>query len=130
VEIWQCDQNGAYLHTGTSNADKRDKNFQGFGRFTTGRDGAYYFRTIKPVPYPGRTPHIHVKVKKGGKEFLVTQMYVKDHPGNAKDGIYNSIKDPKQKENITVEFKKIPDSKTGELAADFTIVLGVTPEAK
>src|ERR1700716_3973996 len=35
VEIWQCDANGAYLHTGTGNADKRDKNFQGFGRFLT-----------------------------------------------------------------------------------------------
>ena len=50
VEIWQCDQNGAYLHTRTGNADKRDRNFQGFGRFLTGRTGEYYFRTIKPVP--------------------------------------------------------------------------------
>src|SRR5262249_54776532 len=58
VEIWQCDNNGAYLHTGTGNADKRDTNFQGFGRFMTGSTGEYFFRTIKPVPYPGRTPHI------------------------------------------------------------------------
>src|SRR3954463_3752181 len=50
VEIWQCDQHGAYLHSGTGNRDKRDRNFQGFGRFLTGSDGAYYFRTIKPVP--------------------------------------------------------------------------------
>ena len=63
VEIWQGDNNGAYLHTGTSNGDKRDTNFQGFGRFLTGSTGEYYFRTIKPVPYPGRTPHIHFKVK-------------------------------------------------------------------
>src|SRR5258707_2184336 len=39
VEIWQCDNNGAYLHTGTSNAGKQDKNFQGFGRFVTGASG-------------------------------------------------------------------------------------------
>src|SRR5262249_14661705 len=77
VEIWQCDHNGAYLHTGTGNADKRDKNFQGFGRFTTAANGEYYFRTIKPVPYPGRTPHIHYKIKKGGKELLTTQCYIK-----------------------------------------------------
>src|SRR5687768_18428470 len=38
VEIWQCDANGAYLHSGTSNADKQDKHFQGFGRFVTGKD--------------------------------------------------------------------------------------------
>src|SRR5437867_7110584 len=36
VEIWQCDNNGAYLHSGTGNAASKDKNFQGFGRFVTG----------------------------------------------------------------------------------------------
>jgi hypothetical protein len=66
VEIWQVDNNGAYLHSGTTNKDKRDKNFQGFGRFFTGSTGEYYFRTVKPVPYPGRTPHIHFMVKAKG----------------------------------------------------------------
>src|SRR5687767_13388011 len=46
VEIWQCDSNGAYLHGGSDNGGKRDGNFQGFGRFTTGSTGEYYFRTI------------------------------------------------------------------------------------
>ena len=56
IEIWQCDANEVYLHTGDSDAkkDQQDKNFQGFGRFTTGATGEYRFRTIKPVPYPGR----------------------------------------------------------------------------
>ena len=63
VEIWQVDNAGAYLHDGTSNRDKRDVNFQGFGRFLTGSTGEYYFRTVKPVPYPGRCPHIHFAVK-------------------------------------------------------------------
>ena len=44
---------------------QQDGNFQGFGRFLTGSSGEYYFRTIKPVPYPGRTPHIHFKIKQG-----------------------------------------------------------------
>jgi protocatechuate 3,4-dioxygenase beta subunit len=130
VEIWQCDNNGAYLHTGTSNRDKRDANFQGFGRFLTGSTGEYYFRTIKPVPYPGRTPHIHFKIKKGSKELLTTQCYVKGHPGNDKDGIYRSIRDPKAREAITVDFARIKDSRIGELAAKFDIVLGLTPEEK
>src|SRR6478672_12310706 len=75
VEIWQCDANGVYLHTRDSGPkqDKQDKHFQGFGRFATSSTGEYYFRTIKPVPYPGRTPHIHFKVKRGGKELLCTQ---------------------------------------------------------
>src|SRR5436305_277554 len=84
VEIWQADNNGAYLHSGTDNRDKRDTNFQGYGRFLTGSKGEYYFRTIKPVPYPGRAPHIHYKVRRGGKELLTTQCYVKGHPGNAR----------------------------------------------
>ena len=90
IEIWQCDANEVYLHTGDSAArsDQQDKNFQGFGRFTTGSTGEYYFRTIKPVPYPGRpAPHIHVKVKKGGRELLTTQINIAGHPGNDVDGV-------------------------------------------
>lgn len=128
VEIWQCDNNGAYLHSGTSNADKKDRNFQGFGRFTTAASGEYLFRTIKPVPYPGRTPHIHFKVKIKGKDELTTQCYVKGHPGNERDGIYSRIRDPKARESITVDFVPIKESKIGELAARFDIVLGLTPE--
>lgn len=82
-----------YLHSGDSSEkqDKQDKNFQGFGRFMTSNNGEYYFRTIKPVPYPGRTPHIHFKVKKGGKELLTTQCYIKGEPLNMRDGIDQSV---------------------------------------
>jgi protocatechuate 3,4-dioxygenase beta subunit len=130
VEIWQCDANGVYLHTDDSDAkkDKQDKNFQGFGRFLTGSSGEYYFRTIKPVPYVPRTPHIHFKVKKGGKELLTTQCYIKGHPGNEKDGIYLAVREAKARAAITVDFTKIKESKIGEHAAKFDIVLGITPE--
>lgn len=129
VEIWQVDNHGAYLHSESGNREKRDGNFQGFGRFLTGSTGEYYFRTIKPVPYPGRTPHIHFKVKKGSKELLTTQCYVKGDPGNEKDGIFRSIRDPKLRDAIAVDFAPIKDSKVGELAAKFDIVLGMTPES-
>jgi protocatechuate 3,4-dioxygenase beta subunit len=129
VEIWQCDGNGVYLHTADSDKkkDKQDKNFQGFGRFLTGSTGEYYFRTIRPVPYPGRTPHIHFKIKQGRTELLTTQLYVKGDPGNDKDGIWKSVKNANQRDAITVEFVKVKESKTGELSANFVIVLGVTP---
>ena len=128
VEIWQCDNNGAYIHAGSSNAAKRDGNFQGFGRFLTGQSGEYLFRTIKPVPYPGRTPHIHFCVKLKGKKEFVTQCYVKGHPGNERDGIYRSLRDPKDRAALTVDFAPIKASKIGELAAKFDIVLGQTPQ--
>ncbi len=129
IEIWQCDNNGAYLHSRTGNKEKRDTNFQGFGRFHTGSTGEYLFRTIKPVPYPGRTPHIHVKVKAKGKDLLTTQCYVKGHPQNERDGIYRSFKDPKVRDAVTVDFAPIPGARAGELAGRFDIVLGLTPEA-
>jgi protocatechuate 3,4-dioxygenase beta subunit len=129
VEIWQCDSKGAYLHTDSSNREKRDKNFQGFGRFTTGLTGEYYFRTIKPVAYPGRTPHIHFKIKRGSKELLTTQCYIKGHAGNARDFIYRSIRDAKARESVTVRFVPLKGSKIGELTAKFDLVLGMTPKA-
>lgn len=128
VEIWQCDNNGAYLHTGTGNADKRDKNFQGFGRFMTSSTGEYYFRTIKPVPYPGRTPHIHYAIKMKGQEKFTTQCYIKGHPGNANDGVLKAIKDAKARESVMVDFLPVKGSKIGELTARFDIVLGFNTE--
>ena len=129
VEIWQCDSSGAYLHSGTDNAEKRDRNFQGFGRFLTSRDGDYYFRTIKPVAYPGRTPHIHMKVKIKGKEALTTQCYIKGHAQNQRDGVFMGIKDERARDSLAVDFAPIKESRAGELAAHFQIVLGFTPEA-
>jgi len=129
IEIWQCDANGVYLHTNDSGRkkDKQDKNFQGFGRFVTGSTGEYYFRTIKPVPYPGRTPHIHFKIKQGRQELLTTQLYIKGHAGNERDGIWKGVRNAKQRDAITVDFTKVKESKTGELSAHFVIVLGTTP---
>lgn len=129
VEIWQCDNGGAYHHSRTGNADKADKNFQGFGRFMTGSNGEYYFRTIKPVSYPGRCPHIHFKLKQSSKEVLTTQCYIKGDPRNERDGVFRGIRDAKQRESVAVDFAPIEGSKAKELAAKFDIVVGVTPEA-
>lgn len=128
VEIWQCDRQGAYLHTGSDNYAKRDSNFQGFGRFLTGSTGEYLFRTIKPVAYPGRTPHIHFAVKTKGREKFTTQCYVEGEPGNQKDFLYNGVKDARARQSITVPFTPVAGSRLGELNARFDIVLGFTPE--
>ena len=95
VEIWQCDAKGVYLHGNSNNAAKRDANFQGFGRFLTGSSGEYLFRTIKPVPYPGRTPHIHFAVKLKGREKFTTQCYIQGEPQNERDGVLRGISDAK-----------------------------------
>lgn len=128
VEIWQVDNNGAYIHSGSGNAQNRDKNFQGFGRFETDSTGAYRFRTIKPVAYPGRTPHIHVKVLKGDRELLCTQVMIKGEPMNDRDGVLSQIRDPKQRAATMAAFEPIKESRLGELQAKWDIVLGFTPE--
>jgi protocatechuate 3,4-dioxygenase beta subunit len=128
VEIWQVDAKGIYIHTECPNRKEHDENFQGFGRFLTATNGEYYFRTIKPVVYPGRSPHIHFKVKKTSKELLTTQCYLKGEPRNERDGIYRAIRDAKQREAVTIDFAPLKGSRIGELTARFDIVLGVTPE--
>jgi protocatechuate 3,4-dioxygenase beta subunit len=127
VEIWQCDNNGVYLHPNSANNGKRDPNFQGFGRFLTGSSGEYLFRTIKPVPYPGRTGHVHFAVKIRGQETFTTQCYVKGEPLNDKDGVLKEIKDPKAKASVIIPFTPLAGSRADELAARFDIVLGYTP---
>ncbi len=129
VEIWQCDAAGVYLHSRSGGAvEKKDANFQGFGRFVTGRKGEYLFRTIKPVSYPGRTPHIHFAVKMKGREKWTTQLYIKGHPQNERDGVWREIKDEAQRHQVTVDFSPLPDATVGELAASFDLVMGYTPE--
>ena len=127
VEIWQADNAGTYIHS-KSKQERTDKNFQGFGRFLTGSKGEYYFRTIKPSKYVGRAPHIHYAVYLGGKRMLTTQLYVKGDPQNEKDFLFKEAKTPEARASIVTDFKPIPNSKAGEFAAHWDIVLGKTPE--
>ena len=102
VEIWQCDVNGVYLHTRSRSQGGYDDAFQGFGHVVTGADGVYAFRTIRPTVYPGRTPHIHVKVFAGGDE-LTTQFYLADHPLNDGDRLYRSMS-ATEREAVSMRF--------------------------
>lgn len=130
VEIWQVDGNGAYLHSRSANGDNRDRNFQGFGRFTTNRRGEYRFRTVKPIAYPGRCPHIHFKVKRGDRELLTSQLFISGHPANARDFLYRRVGGIIERELVSAEWRRIPESRIVEHRANFDIVLGVTPEER
>lgn len=129
VEIWQVDHHGVYLHSGSDGKTKRDGNFQGFGRFVTGSSGEYVFRTIKPVPYPGRTPHIHFAIKTKGQDKFTTQCYIEGEPQNDRDGVLRGIRDEKARKSVIVPFAPLAGTKLGELTAKFDVVLGFTPEA-
>lgn len=130
VEIWQVDSKGIYLHKESNKRGQLDKNFQSFGRFTTGFNGEYYFRTIKPISYESRAPHIHMKVYTNNRERLSTQLMIKGHRLNRRDDQLREIKDPKLRELLLVEFKPLEGSTIGELNAWFDVVLGRTPEER
>lgn len=117
IEIWQCDANGHYDHPG--DGGRADHAFQGFGKVVVGQDGQYRFRTIRPVAYSGRSPHIHVKVRLGQKELLTTQIYVRDDPHNSRDSLWRNLRDEADRDALTVAF--VPGS--DGLTARFPIVV-------
>jgi len=116
VEIWQCDQQGHYHHPG--DGGRADPAFQGFGRVVAGADGGYRFRTLRPAPYSGRTPHIHLKVKLGARALLTTQVYVQGDPGNERDGLWRRLRDA-DRAALTVPFEPGADG----LRARFPVVV-------
>jgi protocatechuate 3,4-dioxygenase, beta subunit len=118
VEIWQCDESGHYHHPG--DGGRADPSFQGFGRVVADANGNYRFRTIRPVAYSGRTPHIHFKVKLGTRELLTTQLYVAGDPLNERDGLWRRL-GVEERAAVTVPFQADADG----LRANFPIVVAV-----
>lgn len=101
IEIWQCDQDGHYHHT--RDGGRADPAFQGFGRVAVDAQGRWRFRTMKPVAYSGRTPHIHAKVKLAARELLTTQLYVEGDPGNARDFLWRRMS-PEDRALVTAPY--------------------------
>ena len=92
VEIWQCDALAAYRHPNVAQEPGRfDEGFQGFGAARSGRGGTLALRTIKPVPYPGRTPHIHVKLRHPSFGERTSQLFIAGDPGNARDFLWRRL---------------------------------------
>jgi protocatechuate 3,4-dioxygenase, beta subunit len=123
VEIWQCDAFGRYRHP-RDRQDRRDEGFQGRGRVAAGADGSYAFRTIRPVAYPGRTPHIHAAIAAPGRQPLVTQFYVDGEPLNERDGLFNALRDVRQRDAVMLRLERADRIEMGVLLANRDIVLG------
>ncbi len=104
LEIWQCDHQGIYKHPGAGDQDRFDPAFQGYGASRTGAAGNYRFLTIRPVPYTGRTPHIHVTIRARGHAPLTTQIYLKGHPQNTGDFLFNHLR-PGQRDRLLIDPK-------------------------
>jgi protocatechuate 3,4-dioxygenase, beta subunit len=125
VEIWQCDTSGRYHYVRDDRAaPPLDDDFQGYGQTITDGAGGYRFRTIRPVPYPGRTPHIHFAVSGPGSARFTTQMYVAGEPLNERDGVLMGVRDPAARARLIVPLGAAADVEPNALAGTFDIVLG------
>jgi len=119
VEIWQCDHQGHYHHPG--DGGRADPAFQGYGQVTVDSAGHYRFRTLRPVAYSGRTPHIHVKVRLGQRVLLTTQLYVAGEASNERDALWRGLRSKEDRAALTVPFV----SSGAGLQANFPIVLAL-----
>ncbi len=123
VEIWQCDARGFYPRQ--PGRDRRDVAFQGYGRITADAQGRYSFRTLKPVAYPGRTPHIHLKAAAGDGRLLTSQFYIAGDPQNERDGVFRAaVREPGQRERVEMKLAPAPGVEAGALVTEMDIVIG------
>ena len=124
IEIWQCDANGVYLHPRSRGGEIRDAAFQGFGHATSDAAGAFSFRTIVPVPYPGRTPHIHLKALMDGSEVLTTQLYRAGFAQNESDGLFRRMSREEQ-EMVSMTLRPRTDAARAAFDTAIELVLAV-----
>lgn len=123
VEIWQCDARGRYHHPGDRDGSSRDEKFQGHGHTITDKQGRYRFRTIHPVPYPGRTPHIHVAVFLPDKRRpFVSQIYVKGEPRNADDFLFRHVP-VEQRHLVLVDFLPVDKTPWSIMKGTFDLIV-------
>lgn len=126
VDLWQANAAGRYDHPGDgANPAALDRNFQGFARLSTDRDGAFRFRSIKPknynTPIGMRTPHIHFDIA-GHRERLVTQMYF---PGEELNAIDPLLKMADSRDTVIAQRTDPLSGDPQALAYRWTVVLGI-----
>ncbi|NRP72758.1 Catechol 1,2-dioxygenase 2 [Ensifer psoraleae] len=101
VEIWHADETGAY---DTSGFRLRAHQF-------TDANGRWWFATVVPARYSGRTRHYHLRVQRRGGRLLTTQLFFPNEPGNARDRLYSDA--------LLLEISNTADGKFGRF--DFVV---------
>lgn len=80
LDFWQSDAGGRYDNRG----------YRLRGHQYTDDDGRYALETVVPGSYPGRTPHIHVKIAVPNHPPLTTQIYFPGEAQNRRDWLFDS----------------------------------------
>lgn len=120
VELWQCDSLGRYHHV-DGDPGERDEDFQGYGIAVTDAEGRYAFRTIRPVPYGGRPPHLHFKLSHPRARPLTTQLYPRGESAERSAGF--GLSDRGTRARLEFEVAKATGRESGALAARYDFVL-------
>lgn len=103
IDFWQADGKGDY--------DNEGYNLR--GHQYTNKEGFFRIESVVPGEYPGRTPHIHFKVRRSENSPIITsQLFFPDSTQNSTDSIFD--------ESLIVEYGTDPD---GSKYASFTIVV-------
>jgi protocatechuate 3,4-dioxygenase, beta subunit len=131
IEIWQCNAAGRYIHAVDQHPAPLDPNFTGAGRCLTDSEGNYRFVTIKPGAYPWGNHHnawrpAHIHFSLFGPAFatrLVTQMYFPGDPLFGQDPIFNSVREPRDRERMISAFDLESTVPEWALAYHWDIVL-------
>ena len=98
VEVWQANSYGRYNDSRDNSSQPIDRRFKGYGTSVTDDEGRYRFLTIRPVPYPGRAPHIHFALS--GQPMprkFITQMYVAGAAENDRDSLLRALSPAERK---------------------------------
>jgi len=119
VELWQCNAAGRYHHPRDDSPAPIDPLFRAYGVSVADADGRWRFRTVRPVPYPGRTPHLHLILSAADGRSLTTQLYSRGEPGNARDGLFSRLS-PDEQVRLSTDFVRGAD---GVWQAVFQVVL-------
>lgn len=131
VEIWQANAGGRYRHRRDQYLAPIDPHFGGCGRALTDENGYYFFRSIKPGPYPWRNrandwrpAHIHFSLSGAAyAQRLITQMYFEGDPLIASCPIVGTIGDEEQVRGLIAQLDRRATVPFDSLAYRFDIVL-------
>jgi protocatechuate 3,4-dioxygenase beta subunit len=120
IELWQCDALGRYHHV-DGDPGELDPDFQGYGVAIADGAGRYAFKTIRPVRYGGRPPHLHFKLSQASARPLTTQLYPRGESAERSAGFGLSGREARSR----LEFAMTPaaDREAGALAATYDFVL-------
>jgi hydroxyquinol 1,2-dioxygenase len=132
VDVWQADDAGLYDVQYADLADARAR-----GHLFSNAEGKFWFRTIRPTPYPiptdgpvgrllraaGRSPmrpaHIHFRIVADGYETLTTHVFVADDPFLDTDAVFGV------KESLVAPFVKSEDA---HCTLEYDFVLAKEPQ--